>query len=134
MPLTKIHAPEEISLANLQALAAIVQSALVHTCQVPLEDVFQLITQYKAGHMLMDPQFGGVSRSPAALIIEIVFLQGRSDQQKRALYHQIAGQAQTLGMRADDIIISLIENGKMDWSLGRGLAYLDVQTQQALPE
>ncbi len=126
MPLTKISAPEHLSSQRVRDLAAAVQSALVQTCNVPVDDLFQLIQRFKAEEMIIHPEFGGVKRSADACIIEIVYLQERSDQQKRALYQHTVEQALQAGWRADDIMIALIENSKIDWSLGRGQAYLDV--------
>jgi phenylpyruvate tautomerase PptA (4-oxalocrotonate tautomerase family) len=76
--------------------------------------------------MVIDPSFGGVERSADACIVEITFLAGRSDEQKRALYRHISQGAEAVGLRADDVVVALTENGRIDWSLGRGQAYVDV--------
>ena len=55
----------------------------------------------------------------------MVFLVGRTDDQKRALFRHVAEQAVEVGFRADDLIIALVENSRMDWSLGLGVAYAD---------
>lgn len=75
--------------------------------------------------MILDPHFGGVNRSKDACVIEVVFLLGRSDDQKRSLFRHINAQAVSAGFRADDVMIALVENSKMDWSLGLGVAYAD---------
>lgn len=93
---------------------------------MPPEDLFQLINRYKSGEIIIHPEYGGVNRTEDTCIIEIIYLLGRSDEQKRALYRQLVDQAVAVGFKADDIMITLIENDKMDWSLGKGLAYLDV--------
>jgi hypothetical protein len=125
MPLTRLSAPRHIPLAQLQQLAAAVQDALVDCCQVPRDDLFQLMARFDAGEMVMDPHFGGVSRSADACIVEIVFLQGRTDEQKRNLFGRIAAGAEGAGWRQDDVLVALVENTRMDWSLGRGAAYAD---------
>jgi hypothetical protein len=43
---------------------------------------------------------------------------GRTNEQKRNLFQHVAARA----VRADDIMITLTENAKMDWSLGLGVA------------
>jgi hypothetical protein len=58
-------------------------------------------------------------------VIEVVFLLGRTDDQKRALFRHVADQAIQAGFRADDVMIALVENSRMDWSLGAGVAYAD---------
>jgi phenylpyruvate tautomerase PptA (4-oxalocrotonate tautomerase family) len=110
----------------LQALAAAVQEGLVQTCGVPPDDLFQLLSRFEPEDMIIDPSFGGVVRSDSACIVEITFLSGRSDEQKRALYRHIAQGAEAAGSRPDDVMVALTENGRIDWSLGRGQAYVDV--------
>ena len=125
MPLTKISAPRHLSSNQVQALAAAVQDGLVKTCNVPPNDLFQLISRFDSEEIILDPHFGGVSRSKDACVIEVVFLLGRTDDQKRALFRHVAEQAVGAGFRADDVMIALVENSRMDWSLGLGVAYAD---------
>ncbi|WP_281167167.1 tautomerase family protein [Thiolinea disciformis] len=66
-----------------------------------------------------------LKRSKDACVIEVVFLRGRTDEQKRALFRHVAEQAVQSGFRTDDIMIALVENSRMDWSLGLGIAYAD---------
>lgn len=125
MPLTKISAPKHLSTRQVKALADAIQDGLVQTCKVPPNDLFQLITRFEADEIILDPHFGGVNRSADACIAEITFLIGRTDDQKRALFRHIADKAVEAGFRADDIMIALVENSRMDWSLGNGTAYAD---------
>ena len=62
-------------------------------------------------------------RSADASIVEITLLTGRNDDRKRSLYRAIAAGAVAAGFRSDDVMVALIENGPIDWSLGRGEAY-----------
>ncbi|WP_414691345.1 tautomerase family protein [Noviherbaspirillum sp.] len=101
MPLTKISAPRHLSSSKVKALAEAVQDGLVKTCNVPPNDLFQLISRFDAEEMILDPHFGGVHRSSDACIAEIVFLSGRTDDQKRALFRHIADRAVEAGFRAD---------------------------------
>jgi hypothetical protein len=73
--------------------------------------------------MLIDPTFPDVERSADASIVEITLLTGRNDDRKRSLYRAIAAGAVAAGFRSDDVMVALIENGPIDWSLGRGEAY-----------
>lgn len=131
MPLTRISAPRHLPHAQVKALADAAQDALVSTCNVPPKDLFQLLQRFDAGEMILDPTFGGVSRSLDACIVEITFLQGRTDDQKRQLYQRLTALAVQAGFRPDDVMIALVENSRMDWSLGHGVAYADhVQSQK----
>ena len=125
MPLTKISAPRHLAYAKVKALADAVQDGLVQTCLVPPKDLFQIIARFDSEEMILDPTFGGVSRSQEACIVEITFLSGRTDEQKRNLFRHIAEKAVTAGFRPDDVMVALTENTRMDWSLGNGVAYAD---------
>lgn len=125
MPLTKISAPRQLSYDKIKALAEAIQEGLVKTCNVPPNDLFQLISRFEADEIILDPHFGGVNRSNDACVVEIVFLIGRTDDQKRALFRHIADRAVQAGFRADDVMVALVENSRMDWSLGNGVAYAD---------
>ncbi len=124
MPLTKIYAPSQLPASAVKQLADAVHTSLMHHCGVPEADLFQLIQRLEPEGMRMDPHFPNVARSAYACIVEIAFLQGRTDDQKRALYRSIIEK--TPDFRSDDIMVALIENSRMDWSLGRGQAYADM--------
>lgn len=126
MPLTKICAPRHLPVAKAKALAAAVQDGLVRTCGVPPKDLFQLISRFESEEMIIDPTFGGVHRSRDACIVEITFLRGRTDEQKRSLFRHVVDRAVAEGFRPDDVMIALTENAHMDWSLGLGAAYADL--------
>ena len=115
----------------VKALADALQDGLVKTCNVPANDLFQLITRFEAEEMIIDPHFGGVNRSRDACIAEIVFLAGRTDDQKRALFRHVSEMAVKAGFRPDDVMVALVENTRMDWSLGNGVAYADVHAKRA---
>jgi Tautomerase enzyme len=125
MPLTKISAPKHVAFARVKALADAVQDGLVKTCDVPPKDLFQLISRFEIEEMILDQTFGDVRRSGDACIAEIMFLQGRTDEQKRQLFRHIVERAVAVGFRPDDVMIALAENSRMDWSLGLGVAFAE---------
>ncbi|MCK1652081.1 tautomerase family protein [Bradyrhizobium sp. 149] len=125
MPLARISVPAHLALAQIRALADAVHEGLVETCGVPPKDRFQLVSAYAPEMMLIDPTFPDVARTPDALIIEIVLLEGRTVDQKRNLFRRIADRAVRAGFSGDDVMIALTENAPADWSLGRGLGFGD---------
>lgn len=125
MPLTKLHVPDHLDNATVRELAEAVQASLVRHCGVPQADCFQIVHRLAPSDLHLDPHFPDVQRSADACVVEIAFLHGRSDDQKRALYRGIVEGVR--GLRPDDVMIALLENTRMDWSLGRGHAYADVR-------
>ena len=125
MPLARISVPTELTIERVHALADAVHDGLVETCGVPPKDRFQLVSRYAPDLMLIDPTFPDVTRTVEASIVEILFLEGRTIDQKKQLFRSIAERAVRAGFCADDIMIVLAENAPVDWSLGRGLAFGD---------
>ncbi len=57
------------------------------------------------------------------MFIQITCAEGRSVDQKKALYEGIAEHAATdAGIRKEDVIINLIETRRENWSFGNGAA------------
>ena len=56
------------------------------------------------------------------MIIHVV-QQGRSDEQKRAAYAELATRLEAeCGVAPTDLIVSIVANGRQDWSFGLGRA------------
>ena len=125
MPLTRLSVPDHLSAQQVRGLADAVHDALVECCDVPQGDRFQLVSRFERDHLILDPNFGDVQRTADACVIEITFLSGHTDAQKRRLYRDLAARAAGIGLAQDDLVVGLVENGAIDWSLGRGRAYVD---------
>ena len=126
MPLVRISVPAHLAAEKIRVLADAVHEALVATCDVPSNERFQLVSRFATGDMFHDPTFPDVERSADASIVEITFLKGRTDDKKRSLFREIVSGAVAGGFRPDDVMIALVENAPIDWSLGRGEAYESV--------
>ena len=133
MPLARLSVPAHLAPAKIRALADAVHEGLVETCGVPPNDRFQLVSTYAREMMFIDPTFPDVARTPDASIIEILFLEGRTIDQKKNLFRRIADRAVSAGFSGDDVMIALTENAPVDWSLGRGLAFGDHHAPMASP-
>ena len=125
MPLARLSVPAHLAPARIRALADAVHEGLVETCGVPPNDRFQLVSTYAPEMMFIDPTFPDVVRTPDASIIEILFLEGRTIDQKQNLFRRIADRAVSAGFSGDDVMIVLSENAPVDWSLGHGRAFGD---------
>jgi phenylpyruvate tautomerase PptA (4-oxalocrotonate tautomerase family) len=132
MPLARISVPSSLSPAKVRALADAVHHGLVTTCNVPDKERFQLVSCYPSGSMILDPTIPNVCRTAEACVIEILFLEGRTTEQKARLFQTIAARALDAGFCNDDIMIALTENAPTDWSLGRGEPF-EKDHRSALP-
>lgn len=97
--------------------------ALVTQANVPADDRFAVIDEVEADHMIAHPTYAGVLRSNDVIFIEITLNAGRTVEIKKALYADIAARlAEAADVRPDDVLVSLTEVTKENWSFGKGLA------------
>ena len=124
MPLVRIDLPAGQPPEQLAALGDAVHQSLVATFNVPPDDRFQVITEHPAGRgLVVSPGFLGIAHTAQAVIVQITAAAGRSNDQKRALYREIARRAADTGVvSAADVIINLVEVNRVDWSFGSGIA------------
>jgi 4-oxalocrotonate tautomerase len=94
--------------------------AMVDVADVPEDDRFQVINEISSANLIYSPDYLGFDRSPSVVFIQIVLNAGRSVDVKRQLYTRIAGNLAAAGVRADDILINLVEMAKENWSFGGG--------------
>jgi 4-oxalocrotonate tautomerase len=122
MPLVKIYAPKTKSAQDLRKISDGVQDALVAHANVPANSRFYLFIRLERDEIVADPSYGGVTRSENLIVIEITLNAGRTLEVKKALYAGIASRLESVGVRPDDVLISLIEVTKDNWSFGGGRA------------
>lgn len=123
MPLVRLDVPADLPRETVSALADAVHDALVATVGVPPADRFLVIHRHAPADLILDPTFPDIARSREAVVVSITFRRGRSDDQKRALFRAIAaGASAGAGLRAEDVMVVLTENGPADWSFGLGIA------------
>lgn len=123
MPLVRIDTANTISDANRYEIAKIVHEAMVKTLNVPADDKFQVLTSLPTAEIIADPQYLGITRTDAAIFIQVTLNSGRTVEMKQAFYAAIAdGIATQLHLRKEDVLINLIEVSKENWSFGNGQA------------
>jgi 4-oxalocrotonate tautomerase len=101
----------------------IVYEALASATGVPPNDHFQIIGEHATENFIYDPDYAGIHRTAELILVQVVFNEGRTIDQKRALYKAIAdGLSESLSLREEDVFVNLIEVKKENWSFGNGIA------------
>jgi 4-oxalocrotonate tautomerase len=121
MPLVRIDLRKGRDAAFRRDVGNVVYEAML-SVGVPKDDRFQVINEHDAGNFLFDPNYLGIHRSDDLVIIQITWNEGRTLEQKKALYKAIAGGLSALGVRPEDVFINLVEVKKENWSFGNGVA------------
>lgn len=123
MPLVKVHLRAGRSAEEKDAIAAAIQRAIVEILHIPAADRYQLFTEYGAGDFRHTDSYLGLDYSDQLLIVEIAFVEGRSDELKKSLLAAINMRLVATGaVRAEDVFVVITEFGRANVSFGRGLA------------
>lgn len=123
MPLVRIDLAAGKPVYLRRTIGDVVYDAMAATIDVPANDRFQIITEHAPDGLSIDPSYMGIQRSADCVIIQITLSEGRTVEQKRALFKAIAdGLHERLRMRREDVFINLVEVRKENWSFGNGLA------------
>ncbi|HJS56938.1 MAG TPA: tautomerase family protein [Vicinamibacteria bacterium] len=98
-----------------------VHHALVSVANVPNDDLFQVVELLPPASLRVTPAYLGIDHSSDVAIVQVFLNAGRSVEVKKALYASIAeGVAAAAGLRREDVVVSLIEVAKENWSFGSG--------------
>ena len=125
MPLVRIEIPEGWTTGYGRAVGDAVTQALRVTMDVPPSERFQVVTAQPSAGLSIDPSYLGVDRSADAIIVQVFLNAGRDAATKRRFYAALAESLHELvGLRREDLVISLAEVRPEDWSFGNGEAQL----------
>jgi phenylpyruvate tautomerase PptA (4-oxalocrotonate tautomerase family) len=123
MPLVRIDLPVGKPAEYRSVLGEVVYDAMIATLNVPKDDRFQVVSEHASVDLVIDPAYLGIQRTKDALLIQVTLNDGRTVDQKRAFYKAIGdGLHERVGLRREDVFISLVEVKKENWSFGNGEA------------
>jgi phenylpyruvate tautomerase PptA (4-oxalocrotonate tautomerase family) len=123
MPLVRIDVIEgRRTPVELRRLADAVQDVMLDVFAAPPGDRYQVVTEHRPGQLICEDTGLGIDRTDDLVVLQ-VFQQGRSEEQKRALYAGLARQLEeSTGLAPSDLVVSVATNTREDWSFGLGRA------------
>lgn len=122
MPLVRIDLVRGRTPEQLRALADTVQEVMLDVFAAPPGDRYQVIHQHEADEMIIEDTGLGIERSDGVTVVQVT-QQGRDRAQKEALYAALAERLGDRGLvEPRDLVVSVIENTRDDWSFGHGRA------------
>jgi phenylpyruvate tautomerase PptA (4-oxalocrotonate tautomerase family) len=123
MPLVRIDLRKGKPAVYRAALADTVYRAMQESFAVPDEDRFVIVTEHDADNFHYSRNYLDIARSEDLVIIQITANNTRTLEQKKAFFARTADLlASRLGLRKEDVFISLVEVAKENWSFGNGVA------------
>jgi phenylpyruvate tautomerase PptA (4-oxalocrotonate tautomerase family) len=121
MPLVRISLREGKSASYRAAIGEAVHRAMVETINVPADDRFQIFSEHEPEGLVYDRTYLGIERTDDIVMIQITLNAGRTLEQKRDLYRELAEKlSRNPGLRREDVLVSLVEVPKENWSFGNG--------------
>jgi phenylpyruvate tautomerase PptA (4-oxalocrotonate tautomerase family) len=122
MPLVHVDVFEGRSDDEIRELLGTIQEVLEEVFAAPPRDRYQVLTEHRPGHLVLEDTGLGIERSDRVVLVQVV-QQGRTAEQKKKLYATLAQRLEnTIGLSGEDLIVSVTENTRADWSFGFGRA------------
>ena len=122
MPLVRIDLVQGRTDDEVATLADTVQEVLEDVFAAPPRDRYQVITEHRPGRLVLQDTGLGFDRTDRVVLVQ-VFQQGRTTEQKKALYAALAERLEAkTGLAPTDLMVSVSENTLADWSFGMGRA------------
>lgn len=122
MPLVRMTMQEGRTSQQKRQFADIVQEVMLEHFAAPPGDRYQILEELPVGSIIAEDTGLGIERSDGVTIIQVL-QQGRSQEQKQAIYAQLAERLGEAGLiRPEDLIVAIAENAREDWSFGHGRA------------
>jgi 4-oxalocrotonate tautomerase len=123
MPFVRISLRAGQSAEYRRALADGIHQAMVDTFDIPADDRFQVVTEHDTAGLIYDPQYLGIARTDAVVLVQITLSFGRKPRQKRDFYARAAALLeQSPGLDPGNLVINLVEVAWENWSFGNGRA------------
>lgn len=123
MPLVRISLLQGKNAEYKKKAGDTVHQAMVETINCPPLDRFQLITEHSKENFVYAPTYLDIPHTDDLIIIQITLNEGRTVELKKALYKAIAeGLNKSVGVKPQDVFVSLVEVKKENWSFGNGVA------------
>ena len=122
MPLVRINLSKNYSSEQRRIVSDVVYAAMTEIANVPEHDKFQIFTSHSDGELVY-PENGylGIDYTPKIIFIQVFWVVGRTKDVKKAFYRRIADDLHTkIGVRKQDVWITLADNAREDWSFGNG--------------
>ncbi len=100
-----------------------VYEALREAFGIPENDKFVVVHEHDRSDFVYAASYLDVAHSDDLVIVQITANEGRTVEQKKALYKAIVEKFEAgAGVKPNDVVINLVEVKKENWSFGNGVA------------
>ena len=118
MPLIQVDLARDTFDKHRGAIGNAIHDAQITALGIPSDDRFQIFSPHDDGELSFDPGYNGVDRRNL-LVIRVVAVHMYSVATKQQFFRAVVERLEPLGIRPEDVLISLTENGFEDWYAGK---------------
>lgn len=113
MPLVRVDMHNHLA-DKREAMSAAIHGALVEGWEFPADDLFQIFRLHEQGDLFYSRTFPDADRSDI-VFVQILVYNGYTPEVKQRGAALVVERLAALGIKRDDILIALSENGDGDW-------------------
>lgn len=122
MPLLKFDIIEGRTEAQIGALLDAAHRAVLTAFEVPERDRYQIVTEHKRHHFVIQDTGLGITRSDNMVVVTVIS-SPRSQASKQHFFAVLASELEThCGIAGSDLMVTVVANTPGDWSFGHGVA------------
>jgi hypothetical protein len=118
VPLIHVHLDRAVFETSHEDIGNAIHDAQVEALGIPADDRFQIFQPHGPGELKFDPGYNGVDRR-SLIVIRVVAVHMYPVATKQTFFRTVVDKLGALGIRGEDILISLTENGFEDWYAGK---------------
>lgn len=122
MPLLRFDLIEGRTPDELKTLLDAAHRAMLAAFKVPERDRYQIVTEHKPGHMIVEDTGLGFARTDKVVLLQVIS-RPRGREKKELFYRMLVEELEkSCGIAPSDVMVSVVENDDEDWSFGMGRA------------
>jgi hypothetical protein len=118
VPLIQVHLARETFDAHHEKIGHAIHDAQIAALGIPADDRFQIFQPHGPGELKFDRGYNDVDRRNL-LVIRVIAVHMYPVATKRSFFQAVVDRLVPLGIRPEDVLISLTENGFEDWYAGK---------------
>jgi hypothetical protein len=118
MPLIQVDLDRGLYERAHAVIGDAIHDAQIEALGIPADDRFQVFRPHGADELKFDPGYNGVDRS-SLLLIQVTAVHMYPVAVKRRFFETLVEKLAPIGVRREDVLISLVENGFEDWYAGK---------------
>lgn len=121
MPTVQVDLRRELFDTKGPAISQAVHQGLIDGLDMQSDDLFQVFRPHDDGEIVFSPSFGGVDRRDLVLL-RITMVHMFAPDTKARMYAALVKQLEAVGLRREDLLVSVVEVGFEDWYAGGAVA------------